>query len=239
MVEQPLPGAERRQRDRGALGMLERPRPADEQLGGHGGVVGGDAVAIERREREHLVAHRDVGHARPHLLDHAGELVGRDRRQPVDRPRQLVASDRGRVHADERLRGTGSRPLDLLDHELLRTSRSTEPHDAHHAASSSSRRRSGSRPRAGRRTRAGWPGAPRWHCATRRAARPAAHRTSRPRSAQRAHPHRSRRSRCPRRRTRRHRPDAGASRASTRPDRSPRGSPAPRDRRVTGSRAPW
>jgi hypothetical protein len=34
VVEQPLPGGERGQRDRGALVVSERPRPGDQQLGG-------------------------------------------------------------------------------------------------------------------------------------------------------------------------------------------------------------
>ena len=56
-------GGERRQRDRGALGVPERPRPGHEQLGGQRRVVGCDAVAVERREREYLVAGRDAGDA--------------------------------------------------------------------------------------------------------------------------------------------------------------------------------
>ena len=38
------------------------------------------------------------------------------------------------MHADERLRRTGSRPVGLLDRELLGTARRTQPDDAHHAA---------------------------------------------------------------------------------------------------------
>ena len=131
VVEQPLPGGERGQRDRGALGVPERPRLRHQQLGGHRRVVGRDAVAVERREREHLVAGRDAGDAGPDFLDHSGELVGRDRRQAVDRPFQLVAGDRRRVHADERLRRTGSWPVGVLDRELLGTARRTQPDDAH------------------------------------------------------------------------------------------------------------
>jgi hypothetical protein len=110
----------------------ERPRLGHQQLGGHRGVVGRDAVAVERGEREHLVAGRDAGGVRADLLDHAGELVGRDRGQTVDRPFQLATGDRRRVHADERLRRAGPRPIGLLDRELLRPARRTQPDDAHH-----------------------------------------------------------------------------------------------------------
>ena len=72
VVEQPLPGGERGQRDRGAFGMPERPRPGDQQFGGERRVVGCDAVAVERREREHLVAGRDAGDAGSDFLDHSG-----------------------------------------------------------------------------------------------------------------------------------------------------------------------
>ena len=125
VVEQSLPGGERGQRDRGALGVPERARPRHQQLGGQRRVVGCDAVAVERREREHLVAGRDAGDAGSDFLDHSGELVGRDRRQAIDRPFQLVTGDRRRVHADERLRRTRSRPFGLLDRELLGAARRT------------------------------------------------------------------------------------------------------------------
>lgn len=124
VVEQPLPGAERRKRDRGALGVLDRPRLADEQLGGHRRVVGGDAVTVERREREHPVAGREPGHVRAELSDDAGELVGRDRGQPVDGPLQLAAGDRGRPDADECLPWAGRRALGLFDARCTRVEQS-------------------------------------------------------------------------------------------------------------------
>jgi hypothetical protein len=115
--------------------MPERPRLRHQQLGGQRRVVGRDAIAVERGEREHLVAGRDAVHALPDFLDHSGELVGRDRRQTVARPFEFAAGDRRRVHADERLRRTGSWPIGVLDHELLGTARRAQPEDPHHAPS--------------------------------------------------------------------------------------------------------
>jgi hypothetical protein len=46
-----------------------------EERGHHGGVFGGDAVAVERREREHLVARRHVAHVGRDLGDHARQLM--------------------------------------------------------------------------------------------------------------------------------------------------------------------
>ena len=69
VVEQPLPGGERGQRERGALGVPERPRPRHQQLGGERRVVGCDAVAVERREREHLVTGRDAGDVASNFFD--------------------------------------------------------------------------------------------------------------------------------------------------------------------------
>ena len=140
VVEQPLQGGERGQRDRGALGMTERPRLRHEQFGGQRGVVGRDAIAVERGEREHLVAGRDHGDVAADFLDHSAEFVGRDRRQTVDRPLQLAAGDRRRVHADERLRQTGSWPVGVLDRELFGTACRAQPDDPHHATFQSGRR---------------------------------------------------------------------------------------------------
>jgi hypothetical protein len=131
VVEEALPGGQRRQGDRGALGGAERPRPRHQKLGRHCGVVGRDAVPVERREREDLVARRDGGDAGSGLLDHSGELVGRDRRQAVDRPLQLIARDRRRVHPHERLAGPGAWSTGLLDRELPGTARRPQPDDAH------------------------------------------------------------------------------------------------------------
>jgi hypothetical protein len=87
--------------------------PSDRGLGtsrsaGKRRVVRRDAVAIERREREHVLAGRDAG---PGCLDHSRE------------------------HTDEHLPRTGPRPLRLLDRQLFGTARRKEPNDAHHATS--------------------------------------------------------------------------------------------------------
>jgi hypothetical protein len=77
-------------------------------------VLRGDPVAVERRERENLVADRDVAHIARDLRDDARQLVGRNRRQAVDRPRQLVARDGSGVDAHERLAALRARHLELL-----------------------------------------------------------------------------------------------------------------------------
>ena len=125
VVEQPLPGGERGQRDRGALGVPERARLRRQQLGGQRRVVRCDAIAVERREREDLVADRYIRDAGSHFLDHSGELVGRDRRQAVGGPFQLATGYRRGMHAHERLRRTRSRPVGLPDCKLLGAARRT------------------------------------------------------------------------------------------------------------------
>jgi hypothetical protein len=54
--EQPLPGAERRQRDGRAFDMAERRRLRSESRRGDSGVLGGHTVAVKRRQRVHLLA---------------------------------------------------------------------------------------------------------------------------------------------------------------------------------------
>jgi hypothetical protein len=131
VVEQPLPGGERRQRYRSGLGVPEVGRPAHQQLLRHHREVGGHTVAVEGREREHPRAGRDARDALAQLRHHAGELVRGDRGQAVHRPLELVARDRRRVHPDERLAPPGPWALGLLEGELLR---SRQPQDAHHAS---------------------------------------------------------------------------------------------------------
>jgi hypothetical protein len=80
---------------------VRAPQPGRVTIGRHRRVVGCNSVAVERREREHLVARRDVGNAGAGLLNHSGELIGRDRGQAV----KLAAGDRRRIHAHERLSG--------------------------------------------------------------------------------------------------------------------------------------
>ena len=70
------------------------------------GVLGGHAIAVERRQRIHLVTAVD---------DDARELVRRNRGQSVYRPLQLATGDRRRMDAHQSLARTGRRRLDLLD----------------------------------------------------------------------------------------------------------------------------
>jgi hypothetical protein len=73
---------------------------------GNDGVLGSHAVAIERRERIYLFPGAD---------DHPGKLVRRNRRQSIDRPVQLVACDRRRMHAHQHLARIRRRLLDFLN----------------------------------------------------------------------------------------------------------------------------
>jgi hypothetical protein len=75
-------------------------------IGWDDGVLGSYAVAIERRERIYLVTAAD---------DDARKLVGRDRRQAIDRPLQLVTCNRCRMHAHQHLARSRRRRLDLLN----------------------------------------------------------------------------------------------------------------------------
>jgi hypothetical protein len=79
MDEESLPGAERREWDRGALHVAERCRLRRQQRSRYGGVLGRNPVAVERSKRVHLVADRDLSHV-VCGRDHPGQLVGRNRR---------------------------------------------------------------------------------------------------------------------------------------------------------------
>ena len=103
VVEQPLPGAERSERHGRRLGVAERTRLGREQLGRDRRVLGGDPVAVECGHPVHLVADGHVVDAGAEGDDDARQLVGGDRREPVDGPFELVARERRRVDADERL----------------------------------------------------------------------------------------------------------------------------------------
>jgi hypothetical protein len=70
------------------------------------GVLGGHAVAIERRQRINLITAVD---------EDARKFVGRNRRQSIDRPLQLATRDRRRKYAHQNLARTRRRRLDLLN----------------------------------------------------------------------------------------------------------------------------
>ena len=113
VLEKPLPGAERGERHGGRLGVAERTRLGREQLGRDRGVVGRDSVAVERGHPVHLVTDGQPVDAGPEGSHDAGQLIGGDRREPVDWPLELVARERRRVDAHERLvrrPAPGSRP---------------------------------------------------------------------------------------------------------------------------------
>ena len=78
MLEEALPGAEAGERERGAS-TCATPRLRCEAPSRDGRVLGGDAVAVERGQREDLVALADVTHVGRDRRDDPGELVRRDR----------------------------------------------------------------------------------------------------------------------------------------------------------------
>jgi hypothetical protein len=88
--------------------------PLRQQVGREGDVFGGDAVAIERRQREHLVVDGDAGDAVSELDDDARELVGGNRRQAIDGPAELVASDRCRADSNQHFACLRPRHVKLL-----------------------------------------------------------------------------------------------------------------------------
>ncbi len=63
MIEQPLPRAQRGERHRGALDVVERAWLRGENVGGNGGILGGDTVVIEGSQRVHRVTGPDRLHA--------------------------------------------------------------------------------------------------------------------------------------------------------------------------------
>ena len=119
VLEQPLPGAERRERHGRRLDVAERTRLGREQLGRDRGVVGGDPVAVKRGHSVNLVTDGQAVDAGPEGDDDAGQLVGGDRRKPVDGPLELVARERRSVDTNERLSVARRRCRDLLEDQLL------------------------------------------------------------------------------------------------------------------------
>jgi DNA-binding MarR family transcriptional regulator len=128
--EQALPGTERGQRNGRALDMAERRRLRSERRRRDDGVLGGDTVAVEGRQREDLVAGGDRHDLVCDRRNHTRELVRRDRGQPVERPLELAARDRRRVHLDERLAEAERTSLDRLVAETVDAGR-VEPDCPH------------------------------------------------------------------------------------------------------------
>ena len=102
---QPVPGEQTM-----ALVLYIRPAWFRNAIGGRASALR-FGRAVEWRQRDHLFAA---------CFDVAGVLVGRDRRQPVARPRQLVTGNRRRLDTDEHLAGPRLGPRDLLQYESLR-----------------------------------------------------------------------------------------------------------------------
>jgi len=129
--EQTLPRGERAHRDRGALDVIDRLRLGREDVRGNSSVLRGDAVAVERRQREDLIAGSELRDIRADGLDRARKLIRRDRGESINGPVKLVARDRGGPDPDQRLAGGGDGPVDLLDQDARRAATVEESHRSH------------------------------------------------------------------------------------------------------------
>jgi len=104
--KQCLPGGQPAHRQSRRLDVAQLQRLRCKHLRRDEGVLGGHAVAIERRQRIDLVTAVD-GNAR--------KLERRSRRQSIDRPLQLATRNRRRMHSHQHLARLRRRRLDLLD----------------------------------------------------------------------------------------------------------------------------
>src|SRR5512132_440304 len=128
MDYQRLPCAEARHWQRGRLDMAQRTRFWPERLRGHERVFGRRAVAVERYERDDVIA---SGEPIRVLNNDTRQLIGRDRRQPVAGPLQLATCDRSSMDTDQHLSRTGARLLDLLQLEVLDPTRRVQTNSSH------------------------------------------------------------------------------------------------------------
>jgi hypothetical protein len=119
VVEKGLPGAQRRERDGGTLDVAQRPWLGGEDGRRDDGVVRCGAIAVEAAQGKDRLADRDVVDVGSNRGYDARELVRRRRREPIDRPIELVSRDRCGVYADERLACPVPGRLELVDDELL------------------------------------------------------------------------------------------------------------------------
>jgi hypothetical protein len=133
VLEQPLPGTQACQRDCRTLDVTERPRLLCQERRAHDAVVGSDAVAVEAGQRKNVVAGGDLGDARCHLDDRARELVGRNRRQAVGGPVELVACECGGVDAHERFASGRCSDLHFVDREILDAVGAVQSERTHHS----------------------------------------------------------------------------------------------------------
>ena len=131
VIEQPLPRAQRGQRDGRALLVTDRSRFRRKDRGPDDDVLGRGAIAIEVGERPYWVADGERSHIGSDGGHLARELVRRGRRKAICRPSQLIGGDRRCVHTDERFAGSGLRRPDPLEHERLRPARFVEPDRPH------------------------------------------------------------------------------------------------------------
>ena len=86
VVEEPLPSAERGERDRGALDVVEGPRLWGEEVRRNRDEVRGGAVAVEAAERIDGLADLDATGVGAERGDDARELIRGSRREAIDGP---------------------------------------------------------------------------------------------------------------------------------------------------------
>ena len=104
--EQRLPGGQPAHGQRCRLNVAQSRRLRRKHPRWDKGVLGGHAVAIERRQRINLITAVD---------EDARKLVRRNRRQSIDWPLQLATRNRRRMYAHQNLARTRRRRLDLLN----------------------------------------------------------------------------------------------------------------------------
>jgi hypothetical protein len=111
--------------------VIEASRLGRQEVRGDDGVLGRNPVPIEGGQGIHGVTGCEPADAAADGLDDAGQLVRRDRRQAVERPRQLVPGDRSGMHAYERVPVPRLRDREVVDREPVDAAVGMESHRAH------------------------------------------------------------------------------------------------------------
>ena len=93
--------------------------------------VGGGPVAVEAGKRVDLVPDGDAVGLRADRFNHSGHLIRGGRGQAVDRPGELIARNRGGVHAHERVGARRFGHRQILQGEMPGLAPRGEPDRAH------------------------------------------------------------------------------------------------------------
>jgi hypothetical protein len=118
VIEEPLPGAERSEWNRGRFRVIERSWLGGKKSRRDSDVVGRRSITIEGRQREDRVASYDVFDVTCDECNDSRELVRRGCWKPFSRPLELIARNRCGVNTYKRLSMPRLRCLNLLDSDL-------------------------------------------------------------------------------------------------------------------------